>query len=1291
MEAQTKTNQFHFQKLTPSDEIDLGIYDDAIEYAFSKDDICNIALSGAYGAGKSSVIESYKKQHPERRFIHISLAHLTGAGQEEDVSVSDLEGKIINQLVHLIPVERIPQTNFAVKRKINTDNALKYTFFTMLFLLLGGYLCFYQDWCSMIAGLSDKALRDLFLFTMKKEFALLAVFVCAAMLGRICYEIIRWQMDRRILQKVNVKGNKVNIELFAAQEASYFDKYLNEVLYLFENVDAHAVVFEDMDRYNTKLVFEGLKEINTLLNRKRNLYAEEKREPLRFIYLLRDDMFMTKERTKFFDYIIPVVPVIDGSNSYDKFIELFRDGNIVDLFDDDFLRGLSLYIDDMRMLKNIVNEFVIYHGKFKKNYLISSGKESEKQDSTESDAELSDTEQNNNKLLAMIAYKNMFPRDFVELQVSRGYVYQLFHLKEEYAERAIKDIQEKIKDLERTEKECTEEECRSLDELDAIYYVERQPVSVNGKVANEFPTRIHYIRVIKENNYAVKKGRPTYGDYVWNDANIKEEFDALLSIPEYAARKEKIENKAEERQAQIQSQIAAYRKEQEQLRSAYLKDIITKENADEIFAKPQENRVGGAHKFLEIKLDPYFPLIQYLIRNGYIDETYPDYMTFFYANSISRQDKIFLRSITDEKAKEYDYRLQNPKEVIARMRPIDFGAKECWNYDLLDALLERKDSGEYRGYLDKFLGSLREWKPAEFVEGYMEHSDDEADFIREFNASWDGAVSWVIEEDFGIEVKYQYVGFTFIESTEGELIRYNRDRKLVKVINLGKYFLEYSNLDIELMSDRTRDDKIEKMIRKFKVLRVQFSSFSDDSIFKELLQAVYNENMYVLNWDMIAFFLEHMYHIAPSDEYDTKNLTLIFSQEQPLAEYVRDNLVQYIDMEIELVNQNWHQEDVETVLYVLNNKDVEDEKKMRYMHIWLGWLPEISAVEDVKFWKELMSFCLAYNQKNVFDYFFLSGNGMDETLTNYMNRYQEPLTFDISGLDEEYKDIKEARTRFFWQLIKNNGLENDKYRQLIQAFHMQGQRLRVKNLSLEKVRILIEEKVIEMSLINLVFLRINYPEAVNQFIESDIERYIDVMTEEKMSEDEVAHVLRMDIPDKEKIRLLKLETKPISVMHKNYSSKVVVYILQHLLDEDEKEQLFMWYPAGMPDVQAEIRRIAVDNIEEVINGRMRVEKVLLSDLLLGSRVSIDEKKILLANNLSDLWRDEAEVYLDRLDLREFHYMLEGKTQMLQGTEANISLLKAFQEKGWVSHYEVAMEDENIYAAYGCAEKEADIS
>ena len=95
-------SQYQFERLTPADNIDLDVYEDAINYVFENSDVKNIAISGAYSAGKSSVLASYKKKHRDLRFLHISLAHFKSPEQEEETEVKEsiLEGKILNQLIH---------------------------------------------------------------------------------------------------------------------------------------------------------------------------------------------------------------------------------------------------------------------------------------------------------------------------------------------------------------------------------------------------------------------------------------------------------------------------------------------------------------------------------------------------------------------------------------------------------------------------------------------------------------------------------------------------------------------------------------------------------------------------------------------------------------------------------------------------------------------------------------------------------------------------------------------------------------------------------------------------------------------------------------------------------------------------------------------------------------------------------------------------------------------------------------------------------------------------------------
>lgn len=116
-----------FQKLTPKKDVDLKGYEEAFNFVFENNDVMNIAVSGAYSSGKSSVLETYKVKREEYSFLHISLTHFNMHEDDNQlkenlsnnkVSGSIIEGKILNQLIHQIPINKIPQTSFKAKRTI---------------------------------------------------------------------------------------------------------------------------------------------------------------------------------------------------------------------------------------------------------------------------------------------------------------------------------------------------------------------------------------------------------------------------------------------------------------------------------------------------------------------------------------------------------------------------------------------------------------------------------------------------------------------------------------------------------------------------------------------------------------------------------------------------------------------------------------------------------------------------------------------------------------------------------------------------------------------------------------------------------------------------------------------------------------------------------------------------------------------------------------------------------------------------------------------------------------------
>lgn len=364
-----------FQKLTPISDAELGVYEKALDFVFENSDVTNIAITGPYGSGKTSIIESYKEQRKHKGFeenkdfLHISFAHFESLDQrsgqkDSNKEIQMLESKILNQLLQQVPEEFIEETNFSVRKRC----------------LKGREKGKLRLWSIVFSG----ALSTFFLYLITGVKIL--AYICSVLLflcgGGIFYKILRLQRKNSVLKKIDLKG--AGIELFEKKDDAVFDKYLNEIVYLFDNARAKNIVFEDIDRFSNNRIFERLREINGLVNIRRK---EEGRAPIRFFYLIRDDLFSPKDKNKFFDYVIPIVPVLGYANSYDYLLQYLEETNFFVMeqdFDEQFLKDISLYIDEIRILKNITNEFLIYYKR------------------------LNMIELDLNKLFAVVLYKNLF-------------------------------------------------------------------------------------------------------------------------------------------------------------------------------------------------------------------------------------------------------------------------------------------------------------------------------------------------------------------------------------------------------------------------------------------------------------------------------------------------------------------------------------------------------------------------------------------------------------------------------------------------------------------------------------------------------------------------------------------------------------------------------------------------------------------------------------------------------------------------------------------------------------------
>lgn len=1183
-------NKYHFERLTPIDSVDLNVYEEAIDFVFNHSDVRNVALSGAYSAGKSSVLASYKKKHKDLHFLHISLAHFKSPNEEDTTEVKEsiLEGKILNQLIHQIPSDKIPQTNFRVKKRISRLHIIIQTLKIIVLLVAIIHFLFFESWKSYVSALQADWLKSILKFSVQSYDLMIDGIIIIILVYSLIHGLIKIQKNKNVFRKLNLQGNE--IEIFEESDDSYFDKYLNEVLYLFENVDADVIVFEDMDRFNANRIFERLREVNTLVNIQ---LQKEDKKILRFFYLLRDDIFVSKDRTKFFDFIIPVVPVVDSSNSYQKFISHFKEGEIFEKFDKSFLQGLSLYIDDMRLLKNIYNEFIIYFNR------------------------LNITELDCNKMLAIIAYKNLFPRDFADLQLNQGFVYTLLSGKERFIAEEAKNLNNQISEKKLKIDLARNEHFKTVEEISAFFDTKR-PVKYYGQ-----------------------KGDLSNEDQI-----------------EYTNRKKALEDRLNNRIPQMEKEVDTIEQEIVLLKNKQLKDIITRENINHIFSITSKNEIGDVTDFKEIKSSEYFDLLKYLIRNGYIDETYADYMTYFYENSLSRIDKTFLRSVTDRKAKEYTYQLKDPALVVSRLKLVDFDQEEILNFDLFTYLLQTQSCIEY---LERFIDQLAKTKNFKFIGAYFDVKTETPSYIKHLNMRWPEVFNRLIEEKALSERQIRDYSIYSIYYSDDNIIKLiNQDDCLCNYISNARDYLAIENPDID------------KLIHGFRLLGVCFVGFDYEILNKDLFHAVYEKSLYEINAENLQLIQREILGVKNDEEIVHRNYTLLLSHpDSAVTEYVNQNINKYFDVILQ-INAGTIQDDENVAIAALNNPDLTVEHKRSYISDLKTSIVSINEIKDIALWSPLLDVDIVqYSVGNIMDCF--NEVGLNDSLIRYINRCDIDLDFSKMQYDED------AKEKFFNSVVICNNLDNSKYEQILVSLGLVYDVFDIAEISEDKLTILIDTNIVKMSNDNLKFMRENYSKQTFHFIRKCIDEYIDIVDKTLFSQKELLEILTWDISDELKIRLLGISDEEISIIGKNYSPAVCLHILNNNFAESDLPDLFSSFEQWDNSVQSKIFDYAVKHIGSITDDPKSVSQKLINNLISSESVDRDEKIALFIAIMPIISKESIRVILTSLSLTDYLKIFDMRSRpKFEINDENEKLLTAFKECNLIDNYTESSEKQGYY-------------
>ena len=853
------TGENHISLLSPIDDFKRHKeYIIRLKNAIDQPNVFNIALTGSYGAGKSSILKTFKAYYPEYHYVNVSLASFVEVNMSESDSTpksnedsfeEQLEYSILQQLFYHVKATNIPESRFGRIERTSRKKRIFVVVCILLFVVAN--LClFCQEQVTKYFLIPTEVLKSSFLFGLS---------ICVFILG-IC--VILFQLIL-FIKKISIKNltlDKATLEFEEKKNVSIMNRYLDEILYLFQEKKYNVVIFEDIDRFENTHIFTKLRELNLILNQ-----SEEIGRRIVFLYALKDDIFANaEERTKFFDYIVPVIPFVNVSNSGDLFRRKIANLHIPEAeVRSSFITDISAFVNDMRVLTNVVNEFDLYRN-------------------------LLDKKLNKEKLLAMILYKNLYPTDFSLLHQNKGVVYETFISTGLLKDEIKKDDWKRLEEIDLEIQAISEESLRSIEELRAVIvgkllklwpgddweiYCDGGKKQISSLFSEE-----NILHILDGNIYFENK----YYRYQTRHLNADEIKSSLGESYKYRIRKKIIQSVADDKIKTLRDK-----------RKVLMDDIaaIDKYTLTDI---AKSDRDIFEHVDIPKGEEEKYKVLKYLLEKGYIDEEYFFYISIFQEGRLTPSDQEFLLSIKFNAPKEFDYKLQEIPSLIQNLSVVDYDHKGILNKDLLKFCLLHED--EYEDECDAILKQMVVHEQyIDLLYQFMQEGDCVPTFIKRLVH-----IDKNVWKSLDMDKKHTNKDKDRVIST---LFKY-ADINDIRAINTSYPFNTYIN-DNNNYSDLFEDIDQVRARELLDLLNLNVQSLIDDSNAADTYSYIYENNMYALTLDNIKVIFKH--NDLPVVNLDSAIYTSIEETElNELQDYVLLELPAFVE-NLMLASSNIHE------------------------------------------------------------------------------------------------------------------------------------------------------------------------------------------------------------------------------------------------------------------------------------------------------------------------------------------------------------------------------------------------
>jgi hypothetical protein len=872
------------------------MYVAAIEAALTgpgSESVKNLALSGGYGVGKSSILGEVARRH-DRSVITISLSTLgfsdkpadaEGVAKTASTRTNRIQKEIVKQLLYSQDPVKMPGSRY---KRVTRFRFWRELGFGALLAIPLTLIFFLSGWSVSLANLVRLPADSV-------DWINLPLFIAATafVVG------IRKVMHNRIhIERISTGGATIAL---SAQSATFFDEYLDEIVYFFERTNIDLVIFEDIDRFDDPHIFEALRALNSLLNGAKQLDGRV----IRFIYAIKDSIFdelgqraaqeelegqagdkevgppgarkdeaelelARANRTKFFDQVIPVVPFVTHLSAR-NLLKVALDGEakgegreleggIEHQVSNEFIDLVGRYLADMRLIKNIRNEFAI----FRQRIIV------------EGSLDLSD-----DGVLAMVLYKSTHLSDFERIKHRQSDLDKLYGDYRDLVNRNIDRLSAQVRADRLARQKVTAASSWSSrlgDRL--IAYLDDHVVSqgarfqsrgFSGEDLDDAALKSPAIwRRIADGQQVVvnyRRNANNYSNVGMSSTFTKDQLSRALNDP--------INPDAwvTNERARLDKRIEAAAASIAFLRTASIKQLLTRDE----FTLTEE-REDSLSAILQRQLGS--ELARQLVRHGYIDQNFTLYTSTFHSVRVSAEATNFMMKNVDTHMIDMSFPLTDG-DVEAILREKGRAVLEddsAYNISFLNYLLRSDEAGT--DVLVKRLVQGGENERA-LILAYLTDGEEPQALVKKLAPTWPGIVPFLVSEA-GLEESRRDDLVNLALRSMSDDIEYEGDEPV------GDFLLE-RHAEMDAFTSDLSESAAAQIGNYLNALEIELPSLAPLS--STVRSAIVDVGGYVVNRDNLV--------LALGTETPNLALDVMKSTHRPVFDHALNDLAGYLSALVE--------------------------------------------------------------------------------------------------------------------------------------------------------------------------------------------------------------------------------------------------------------------------------------------------------------------------------------------------------------------------------------------------------